>query len=1102
MTPSLNYGYSIRLLTCLSLFLCTTGLNAQATSPGDMKVSVTGDHITYREVFNALRKQTGLWFVYSNEDFNQDARVTIAVKGETLDAALGGLFRGSGYTWSYHNKSVAIARVDGGKDSLITVTGRVVDEKGNPIIGASILLKGTKTGAVTNQDGIFNVKTVKPNGSLIVSSVGFLTKEIPVNNRMGMGQIQLKEYVGALDEIQVQAYGTTTRRLSTGNISTVKAEDIAKQPVNNPLLALQGRIPGMEIIQSSGLPGTGITVRIRGRNSMTQGNLPLYIIDGVPYTSELLPNIGNILGTDVGSTRSGNPLSYINPADIESIDILKDADATAIYGSRGANGVVLITTKKGKDGEFKGTINLQKGFGKITRKLKLLNTREYLDMRYEAFKNDGITTIPETAYDLKIWDTTRYTDWQKELIGGTAQYTDAQASVSGGSISTQYLISGNYHNETTVFPSDLSDQKGSIHLNINSVSANQKLRILLSALYTIDHNHLIRQDLTSNSITLAPNAPNAYNKDHKLNWAPSNSGISTWLNPLSSLSLKYKNHTNNFITNMVLSYHLSTKLELKSSFGYTNMQTDESAITPLSYYSPERQLSEGSGLRNANYTNNNINSYIVEPQVIYITNWKSNKLTFLLGATYQQNNNKGQILSATNFNSDAALADPKSAASVTIASTTSSIYKYNAAFCRLNYSYQDKYILNLTARRDGTSRFGPENQFHNFASAGAAWIISKESWIQYNLPLLSFGKFRISYGTTGSDQIGDYTFLNLYSPTNTSIPYQGVTGLQIDRLYNPELSWEETKKMEGGLELGFLKDKLLITTTYYHNRTSNQLIGYSLPQTTGFTNISKNLNATVQNNGWEFELKSFLLNSKKINWTSSLNITINRNKLTSVARGMNANYQRQVGHSLNSFYVYHFLGVDPITGSYLVSTKDGKPTDNPDYDKDATTLIDLTPKFYGGFQNSISFGAVSLDFLFQFVKQIGNNYLYTFIPGFYYGGGTNQPVTVLNRWQKPGDTKNIQRFSQNFDLYNSYNNAQQSNQVYSDASFIRLKNVSLSLQLPQKVIQKHNIKSASIYLHAQNLLTITNFIGIDPENRSSNSLPPLKLITLGIQLTM
>ena len=477
-----------------------------------------------------------------------------------------------------------------------------------------------------------------------------------------------------------------------------------------------------------------------------------------------------------------------------------------------------------------------------------------------------------------LWDTTRYTDWQKALLGGTARYNDAQGTVSGGNSNTQFLIGGGYHRETTVFPGDFSDQRGSLHFNITNFSTDRRFKLLLSGNYTVNYNQLTGVDLTSTAIQTPPDAPSLYNADGSLNWAPSASGFTSWPtgnNPLSYLYYSYNNHTNNLVSNALVSYQLLPGLEIKSSLGYTDMQTNETSLTPTHYWDPALLPSLGNSARTASYANNAIRSWIIEPQATYSANLWQGRLTALVGTTIQQNTLNGQVLNASGFNSDLVMNDIKSASAVTIGSTTNSLYKYNALFGRLTYDWQEKYLLNLSTRRDGSSRFGPQNQFHNFEAASIGWIFSKENVISRNFSFLSFGKLRASYGTTGSDQIGDYSFLDLYRPTTAGVPYQGATGLQINNLFNPALAWEETTKAEGGLDLGFLKDRVLINVTYFHNRSSNQLVAYSLPSIAGETSVATNLPAIVLNTGWEATLSTTsILTPATFRWRSSFNLTI------------------------------------------------------------------------------------------------------------------------------------------------------------------------------------------------------------------------------------
>ena len=1105
----------IVLVMQLSTVFLFAALSAGAATNAQSTVSFTGKNVPLEQVFAAVKKQTGYTFVYYAEALKAAHKVTLDVKGLTMEEFLEVCLRDEPLTYKIIGQTVMIAGKEvqkaelepaQGEPSTSMISGKITNDKGEPLAGASVVVKGTKKGTITGADGSFSLKGINPENILIVSYAGFTTREFHIEKNSNF-ILELQQSTNPLDEAQVIAYGSTTERLGTGDVTTIKGDDIQRQPVGNPLLALEGSVPGMFITQSSGVPGSGVTVQIRGQGSIGSGNDPFYVIDGVPYTDQLLPNLGNVLGLSYanpvsGAANSGNPLSYINPSDIESISILKDADATAIYGSRAANGAILITTKKGKAGETKVDINVQDGWGQVTRKLDLMSDQQYLEMRHEGIQNDGLT-IGTTDYDLNgTWDTTRYTDWQKRLIGGTAQYTNISGSFSGGSLTTQYLVSGTYHRETSVFPGNFSDQKGSMHFNLNSASSNQRFHLQLTGSYQADNNILPQADLTGTAITLAPVAPSLYAPDGTLNWAPDSSGTSTWANPLAALYNTYSNKANNLVANSVLSYTIIPGLIVKSNFGYTNLQTNEIVGLPLEAIAPEyRPISTSM----AQYGNNNIHSWIVEPQAEYKQIVGNGKIDFLVGSTIQQNNSNGQQLGAYGFNSDLLLNSIAAASGTYVISTTAAIYKYSAIFARLGYDFSDKYLINLTGRRDGSSRFGSMNQFHDFESAGLGWIFSKENFFQRNFPVLSFGKFRGSYGVTGSDQIGDYAFLNLYSPISVPNPYQGVVSLTSTGLTNPYLQWEATKKLEFGLDLGFFKDRITINGDYFRNRTSNELLGYPLPVITGFTVIVKNLPATVQNKGWEFALKTINVKGKDFSWITQFNITIPSNKLISYPGLATSTYAStlEVGKPITSVRLFHLLGVNDTTGEYEFSSVKGMPTYTPVYGTDNNTVMNTTPAFYGGMQNIFAYKKFQLAVLLQFTKQRAPNYFFgAYIPGAFQGGLGNQPTYVLKRWQNPGDVRPIERYNSDFNLETQYGDAVSSDGGRTDASYIRFKNVALSWELPHRWEKGAHVQNASLFVQGQNLFTITKYEGMDPENQSLTSIPVLRVLTIGAHLTL
>jgi TonB-linked SusC/RagA family outer membrane protein len=1100
-----------RVMKLTTLF--TIVLYAHISAKGfSQTVSFSGKNVPLQTVFSSFEKQTGVSFFFNYELLKDAKPVSMEVRNISLEKALDEALRDEGLDFYQQGKTVFIIRrligpankgsvIVKSDQKVIDVKGKVINHQGEGLAGATVTVKNSRKGTLTDAKGYFELKEIEVGAMLEVSYLGYQRKaiEVVITDEIN---IELSLANNRLDEVQVIAYGQTSERFNIGNVGIIKAEEIEKQPVNNVLLALEGRVPGLFVAQSTGLPGSGVSVRVQGQNSILKGNDPLYVVDGVPYISQnLSTNLDNILGTS-GSSTSGNPLSFINPSDIESISVLKDADATAIYGSRAANGAILITTKKGASGQTKIDLNLQNGWGRMNRRLHMLNTPEYITMRREAIKNDGLQVLP-TDYDINgIWDSTRYTDLQKVLLGGTSQYTDLQGNVSGGNANTQYLIGGGYHRETTVFPGGGADQKGSVHVSINSHSDNHKFHIQLSVDYLVDNNQLPNKDFTTLAVgqALPPNSPAIFKSDGSLNWAPNAAGTATWANPYAFFYRRFNSLTNNLISNAVISYRIIPGLEIKSDFGYTNLQNNETTTLPAVASDPSLYIALGNSLRSANYANNVNRSWIIEPQLSYYKNIGKWKMQALLGSTILQNNSLGQVYSGTSYNSDLVLADIKSAANVSFGTSINSVYKYNAGFGRINFNWDDKYLIDLTARRDGSSRFGSQNQFHNFEAIGFGWVFSNEEFINRALPLLSFGKIRGSYGTTGNDQIGDYSFLNLYVPVTVGIPYQGATGLSVNNLPNPYLKWEETTKMQGGIDLGLFKDRIILTTNYFRNRSSNQLLNYALPYTTGFTSITQNFPAKVQNTGWEFVLSSLNFKRKSLNWNTSINLTIPQNKLISFSNLATSSYSSLyvIGKPVTSVKVFHFLGVDPATGINTFADSHGGATTNPSTTTDKIRIISLAPRFYGGLTNSISYKGITLDFLLQFVKQLGTNYVFGNDPGFKF---VNQPISVFKRWRNSGDITTVQKFNSNDNLYTQTGDIIFSDAYYSDASYIRLKNASLSYQFPEKVKSKSHLKNLRVYVQGQNLFTITRYRGLDPENKTALALPPLSVLTTGINIT-
>ncbi|MBO0353546.1 SusC/RagA family TonB-linked outer membrane protein [Muricauda ruestringensis] len=1096
--PDLKMKLTVFLLI-ISLFQLQAGTGyAQKT-----KITLNMQGVTVLEVIEEIETITDFDFLYSEKDLDLTRKVSINARKKGIEDVLAILFKNSGVVYTINEKLI-ILKPKGEVSKAPTpgvnprddqqqfeVNGTITDPEGNPLPGVNIIIKGTNQGTMSGPDGTYSIR-VQTNDILTFSYVGFKRVELPVNGPDTIN-IQMQEDVMSLEGVELNAgYYTVKEREMTGNISRITAEDIQKQPVANPLQALIGRMPGVQVTQQSGVPGGGFTVRIRGQNSLRTDlgvNEPLYIVDGVPYLSTPLNPQG--VGTST-LPNSMSPFNSIEPSNIASIEVLKDADATAIYGSRGANGVVLITTKKGMPGKSQVNINVYSGAGKVASSIKLLNTSQYLEMRREAFANDNAEAyLDNPAYDIlwpdiKLWDSDRYTNWQNELIGGTAYYNNMQASLSGGNANTQYLVGGSYFRQTTVYPGDNANNRISGHFNFSHTTPNQKFKTVLTASYTSDDINILSQDLTRQALTLAPNAPALYDDNGELNWENS-----TWDNPLAFLKQEYEGTTDNFITNATLDYELIKDLHISSQFGYNNMQVREVRIRPITALRPNQQNRGGL----SQFSDSHRKTWIVEPKVTYKRNIGQGELNLLMGATFQQNTSEVQRISASGYTSDALLKNIQAAPNITIDQSDYSKYRYNAIFGRINYNWRERYIINLTGRRDGSSRFGPGKRFSNFGAVGVAWIFSKERFLQDSF--ISFGKLRGSYGTTGSDAIGDYGYLDTYS--STRYPYFGQPGLIPTRLANPDYQWETNKKLEAGLELGLVQGRVFISGSWYRNRSSNQLVGFPLPVITGQSTIQFNLPATVENKGWEFTLNTINIQRDKFSWRTGFNISFPENKLLEYENLEASPYANRyrAGKSLFIASGFHYLEVDSETGYYTFEDVDGNGK-GTDRFADYQYRKEIAQQYYGGLQNTLRYKRFELDFFIQFVKQTGRNY---FGDGTFISPGTlsNQPVKVMDRWQQLGDITDIQGFSTDLsDLGEAYTFYQQSDGSIVDASYIRLSNISLSWNLPERLGLGDNSR---LYLQGQNLFTITNYQGLDPESLVSRSLPPLRVLTLGFQLS-
>jgi len=1097
----------MKLTTLMLIFFC---MHISAATFGQ-QISLSLKKVSAETVFNKIEQQTKYSFFYTSEALKQLPEISIDVKNASVEQILDKCLKNSPLSYTIVSNVVVIKPKTANLSTAQArvVIGQVTDEKGNPLPGVTIKLKGAAQGTVTSASGQFSLFVDDVETAVLqFSFIGYATREVKANTMAGLFVIKMVEDISRLDEVKIVAYGTTTKRLSTGDQTSISATDIAKYPTTNVLDVLQGSVPGLAIYKNTGNPGGSYKVQLRGVNGYSS-RPPLYIVDGVPYGSMNSPNTfstnngyltqNTTLGANSANGtvgQGGNPLNLINPLDIESITVLKDAEATAIYGTRAADGVIIITTKKGKAGSLKTDLSFYTGYTSVTHLPDLLNLQQYLQMRKEAKRNDN-ANILTTDYDINgVWDTTRSTNWAKTALGGTGHVTNAQASISGGSNNVQFLISTGYNRQTNVTDVNGSDQSGNLSFSINSKSDNNKFSVQLSGSYFYNVNTITQSDFTT-LLTLAPDAPPIYNPDGTLNFQGN-----TFNNPYVVKNLMNNTVTGNLRSSAVISYRPINSLELKVNLGYNKQQINEFLGGPSTAFQPFPTVTPPS----STFVTDNVSWLSVEPQINFNKDISKGKISVTVGSSLQRSVDESTQLKVTGYTSDLLLPNITAGTLITpIVTAVYAPYKLSGIFGRAGYNWDNKYLLEVSGRYDGSSHFGANKQFHLFSAVGAGWVFSEENLIKNNLTFLSFGKLRGSYGVTGRDAIPPYLYLDTYSPTSAT--YQGMGGLIPTGLPNADLGWESTTKSEIGLELQFLKGRIIFETNFYHNRTSDLLNSTPLSQVTGFTSIFQNQPSVIQNEGFDMTVTGNNFRGKDFSWSTTVILTRDRNKLISFPGLEKSGYATQyvIGQSISALPFYSFAGVNPQTGIYQFNNKAGAvvPALSLSAATDKFVYVNVSPDYYGSVQNSFRYKQFSLDFLFRFIKQIGLNAFGqqgTLPAGL--SPNSNFSTIVLNRWQKPGDVTDIQRYGTGIQTLFGQSSAIQSDHSYGDASYIRFQNLSLTYTLPQPLLKKLHVQSLQVYVQGDNLLTISKYGAIDPENQSSLSLPPLRTITSGLRLSL
>jgi TonB-linked SusC/RagA family outer membrane protein len=1008
------------------------------------------------------------------------------------------------------------------------ITGKVTDKDGSPLAGVTIIIKSTKTATVTGPDGSFSI-TTPAKSTLVFSSVGYQTVEVAANTNPI--DVSMTPTNNSLSEVVVVGYGSRAKRDITGSVAKVSGKDITNTPTTSFESAIQGRAAGVFVQQQNGKVGQGINIRIRGASSISAGNEPLYVVDGIPIISADLSSNG--AATDA--------LSDLNMNDIESIDILKDASAAAIYGSRASNGVVLITTKKGKSGTSKIDFGFYTGFQKPTHKMQFLNSQEYVDLFEQAAigagKQDylldpGSYTDVNDAIAQEVdfverrfrrysagnddWKTGKVnTNWQDEAFQN-APISQYDLNFSGGNEKTKYYASGQYLDQKGIMIKN-NYKRYSGRLNFDH-QVKDWLSIGMNMSYARSQNDRLSNDDQFSTplqiVALSPITPlidprtGLLSGSLDLTTGNPNTNYPVYYNPLLSVdNAFYKTQVNRTIGNVYGNFNIVKGLTFRTDLGMDQLNQSEEAYRG-------RLTARVEGVPNGY-------GYYITKQVLNINtnNYFHYNTTFsdihnidlTGGMSFEKGTTEGSEADAQDFPSDSykKLSSGAKKIQATSSSTEHSLLSY---FLRANYKFNDKYLVALSGRYDGSSRFGANHRYGFFPAGSVGWILTKERFLE-NVQWLNFLKLKASYGLTGNQEIPDFAAKGLYSG---GAAYGGQAGQTPIQLANPDLKWESTRGSDLGFEASIIKNRISLEFDVYERLTKDLLLNQQVPGTSGFATQFKNV-GNLTNKGYEITVNTTNVLTKNFRWTTNLNFSVNKNKITNLNGQLLGDDQNKAmeGQPLGVFVAREFAGVDPANGdalyyknTLLANGKRDRSTTNNYNEAEDVVIGNPNPDFIYGFSNTFTYKGFDLDVLLQGVH--GNQ--------LYYGGGQymsasasngfdNQTVDQLRAWKQPGDITDVPEAR----LFYA-NGTDPSSRYIADGSYLRVKSVVLGYNLPSKLLRKAKIERVRIYARAQNLFTFTKYEGWDPEvnadYQASNinqgvdfySAPQVKSIVFGINI--
>jgi TonB-linked SusC/RagA family outer membrane protein len=987
------------------------------------------------------------------------------------------------------------------------VSGTVTTKQGDPVPGVNVVVKGTGSGTTTDGNGKYALTITDSNPVLTFSFIGLMNQDITVGNRTVI-DVQLEEDVRSLEEVVVVGYGTVRKSDLTGSVSSVKADAFKDMPVTTVDQALQGRAAGVQVTQSSAAPGGGLSIRVRGANSLISGSEPLYVIDGLPiYPDNNNFSTGSTTGSSQANRQAGNALAALNPSDIESIEVLKDASATSIYGSRGANGVVLLTTKRGKEGQTR--VNLESSYSAqtIARDIDVLSGSDFA--RY-------LNTL-----DISQAGSPRYTEAQVNAFGKGTNWMDAisrtggiwnnQLSVSGGSNNSRYAVMGNYmDNQGVIINTDF--KRYGLRLNLDNTLFDGKVTFSNSwnLARTISNNVPTDRGgpggIIITALGLDPTVP-VYNDLGDYNY-PLYDGRFT-INPVAEAREGVdRDGTNRFFGTSALTLAITKDLKFRTSLGLDLLNA-----TRNTFYNSKTRLGRQNGRELQRFDRNLVN--VLNENILTYTRSLSGGHTVevMLGYTFQKETNAGSFQSVRGLDSDDfESVNFQNGTKPQIGYSSRIDWSLESVLGRINYNYKDRYLVTVTARRDGSTKFGPNNKWATFPSIAVGWRVVNESFFESAGLTNIFDDFkvRVSYGVTGNSQIPAYQSTSDLSPRNYIFNGVLVSGYAATRMPNPDLKWEQTKMLNTGVDMSLLDNRLSVSLDYFNNETTDLLLYVSIPQSTGFGTLLKNT-GSLRNKGFEIAVDAKAVTEGDLTWDVSGNVSILRNKIEDLGSsspffasspsghlGIDGSWV-EAGNPIGVWRGYKFIGVG-ADGKPVYEDKGG---DGSITAEDYSIIGNPNPKFTWGLNSTLRYKGFDLAIFFRGVH--GNDVRN--LQQSEIGDGAQKINQIANILTDSWTTQNTNAPRPAIDAKRDFASFRRSSFFIQDGSFIRLQNVSLGYKIPTPKF----IRAARIYVSAQNLFVITDYEGFDPEvnNQGQNNLnrgddydayPRARTFTVGVNL--